>query len=39
MEYWNDFDVAELEELPKYDNPTIEEIKIRMKSLRELKKQ
>ena len=20
MEYWNDFDVAELEELPKYDN-------------------
>jgi len=39
MEYWNDFDVAELEELPKYDNPTIEEIKTRMKSLRELKKQ
>lgn len=39
MEYWNDFDVAELEELPKYDNPTIEEIKTRIKSLRKLKKQ
>ena len=39
MEYWDDFDVIELEELPKYDNPTIEEIKTRMKSLRKLKKQ
>lgn len=39
MEYWDDFNVTELEETPKYDSPTIEEFKIRIKSLRELKKQ
>ena len=39
MEYWDDFNVTELEETPKYDSPTIEEFKIRLKSLRELKKQ
>ena len=39
MEYWDDFNVTELEETPKYDSPTIEEFKMRMKSLRELKKQ
>ncbi len=39
MECWDDFNVTELEETPKYDSPTIEEFKIRIKSLRELKKQ
>ena len=39
MEYWDDFNVTELEEAPKYDSPSIEEFKIRIKSLRELKKQ
>lgn len=37
MEYWNNFDVQELEEIPEYDRLTAEERKIRMKSLRELK--
>lgn len=39
MEYWNDFDVQELDRMPEYDDPTVSEIKMRMKSLRELKKQ
>lgn len=39
MEYWDDFNVTELEKTPKYDSPSIEEFKIRIKSLRELKKQ